>query len=103
MWCFHLLELNGEDLRREPIEARKAALVRLLQKARPGLQLDERIMVPGESCSGTPALGLEGIVSKRLGSRYVSGRTQDWIKSTNPNAPAATREIEEDWGKTRRR
>ena len=25
-------------------------------------------------------LGLEGIVSKRLGSRYMSGRTRDWLK-----------------------
>jgi bifunctional non-homologous end joining protein LigD len=34
------------------------------------------------------ALGLEGIVSKRLGSRYVSGRCRDWLKFKNPNAPA---------------
>jgi bifunctional non-homologous end joining protein LigD len=33
MWCFDLLELNGRDLRREPIEVRKAALARLLKKA----------------------------------------------------------------------
>ena len=25
-------------------------------------------------------MGLEGIVSKRLGSRYRSGRTSDWLK-----------------------
>jgi bifunctional non-homologous end joining protein LigD len=25
-------------------------------------------------------MGLEGIVSKRLGSRYRSGRTRDWLK-----------------------
>jgi bifunctional non-homologous end joining protein LigD len=28
-------------------------------------------------------LGLEGIVSKRIGSRYVSGRTRAWPKA-NP-------------------
>jgi hypothetical protein len=27
----------------------------------------------------------------------------DWLKSKNSNAPAATREIEEDWGKAKRR
>jgi hypothetical protein len=27
-------------------------------------------------------MGLEGIVSKRLGSRYVSGRTRDWSVAT---------------------
>jgi bifunctional non-homologous end joining protein LigD len=33
-------------------------------------------------------MGLEGIVSKRLGSRYRSGRTSDWLKFKNPAAPA---------------
>jgi ATP-dependent DNA ligase len=28
---------------------------------------------------------LEGIVSKRIGSRYVSGRTRAWLKTKNPN------------------
>ena len=44
-------------------------------------------------------LGLEGIVSKRLGSRYRSGRSKDWLKFKNPEAPAVKREAEEDWGK----
>jgi ATP-dependent DNA ligase len=46
-------------------------------------------------------LGCEGIVSKRLGARYVSGRTDNWIKVKNPTAPAVKREAEEDWGKKR--
>ena len=45
-------------------------------------------------------LGLEGIVSKRKDSAYRSGRSPDWLKMKNTNAPAATRE-EEDWGKER--
>jgi bifunctional non-homologous end joining protein LigD len=44
-------------------------------------------------------LGLEGIVSKRLGSPYRSGRSRHWVKSKNPGAPAVKREAEEDWGK----
>jgi bifunctional non-homologous end joining protein LigD len=44
-------------------------------------------------------LGLEGIVSKRKQSRYRSGRSPDWIKSKNPNAPAVKREAEIDWGR----
>jgi hypothetical protein len=36
-------------------------------------------------------------VSKRLGSRYVSGRTRDWLKFKNPAAPAVKREAEEEW------
>ena len=42
-----------------------------------------------------------GMVSKRLGSRYRSGRTKDWVKTKNPTAPAVRREAEEDWGKER--
>jgi ATP-dependent DNA ligase len=38
-----------------------------------------------------------GIVSKRLGSRYRSGRSPDWLKFKNPTA--VTREAEEDWGR----
>jgi bifunctional non-homologous end joining protein LigD len=44
-------------------------------------------------------MGLEGIVSKRLGSRYRSGRSPDWLKFKNPEAPAVRRKAEEDWKK----
>jgi len=37
-------------------------------------------------------LGCEGIVSKRIGSRYRSGRSADWLKFKNPAAPAVKRE-----------
>ena len=30
-------------------------------------------------------MDLEGIVSKRIDSRYVSGRTRVWLKTKNPN------------------
>jgi hypothetical protein len=43
------------------------------------------------------ALGCEGIVSKRLGSPYRSGRADCWLKVKNPAAPAITREAEEEW------
>ena len=43
---------------------------------------------------------LEGIVSKRLGSKYRSGRSPDWLKFKNPAAPAVRREVEVDWGRS---
>ena len=46
----------------------------------------------------TCKLGLEGIVSKRKGSPYRSGRSPDWLKMKNPSAPAVKREAEEEWG-----
>jgi bifunctional non-homologous end joining protein LigD len=47
------------------------------------------------------ALGCEGIVSKRLGSPYRSGRIEHWLKIKNPAAPALKRAAEEDWGSKR--
>jgi len=40
---------------------------------------------------------------KRPGSPYRSGRSPDWLKMKNPEAPAVKREAEEDWGKGRGR
>jgi ATP-dependent DNA ligase len=41
LYAFDLLELNGADMRREPIEVRKATLARILRKSRPGVRLNE--------------------------------------------------------------
>jgi bifunctional non-homologous end joining protein LigD len=42
-------------------------------------------------------LGLEGIVSKRLGAPYRSAPSKAWLKSKNPMSEAVRREREEDW------
>jgi hypothetical protein len=34
-----------------------------------------------------------------LGSPYSSGRSPDWLKMKNPEAPAVKREAEEEWGR----
>jgi ATP-dependent DNA ligase len=60
------------------------------------LEHDDGLIVFHHAC----ALGCEGIVSKRLGSRYRSGHSRDWLKFKNPEAPAVKREAEEEWGKT---
>ncbi len=44
-------------------------------------------------------MGLEGIVSKRAGSPYRSGRTDLWRKVKNPEAPAVRRVPEEEWSR----
>ena len=46
---------------------------------------------------------LEGIVSKRKDSPYRSGRSPDWLKMKNSDAPAVKREEEEEWGRKKRR
>jgi hypothetical protein len=63
-----LLELNGTDLRREPIEVRKATLASILRQSRPGVRLNEHLEHPegGVVFHHACKLGAEGIVSKRL-------------------------------------
>ena len=39
----YLLELDGLDMRREPIETRKATLASLLRNGKPGVRLNEHI------------------------------------------------------------
>jgi bifunctional non-homologous end joining protein LigD len=99
LYAFDLIELDGRDLRREPIELRKGALVKLLRKADYRIFLNEHVeddaaIVFQHACK----LGLEGIVSKRRGSPYVSGRSQHWLKLKNPNSASAKREAEKEWG-----
>jgi bifunctional non-homologous end joining protein LigD len=101
MYAFDLIELDGADMRREPLAQRKASLERVLLRVEPGLRFNEYLdeengpLVFHHACK----LGLEGIVSKRRDSPYSSGRSRHWIKSKNPNAPAVKREAEEDWGR----
>ena len=83
------------------IETRKATLASVLRKSRPGVRLNEHLeydsgpVVFAHACK----MGLEGIVSKRLGSTYRSGRSPDWLKFKNPEASAVKREAEEDWSR----
>jgi bifunctional non-homologous end joining protein LigD len=98
--CAPLICLNSTARTCDPLERRKVLLIRLLAKAPVGLQVNDHIVAPGDvvfrhACQ----LGFEGIVSKRIGSPYRSGRSRHWVKSKNPKHPAVEREAEEDWGK----
>jgi len=98
--AFDLLELDGKDLRREPIEKRKALLAKLLKGRQVSIVLNEHFEEDGAAVYRAACqLGCEGIVSKRLGSSYRSGRSKHWIKIKNPKSPAVKREAEEDWGR----
>jgi bifunctional non-homologous end joining protein LigD len=100
LYAFDLIELNGDDLRRDPLEGRKATLEIVLAKAGLGVRFNEHMEGDGETVFRHACkLGLEGIVSKRKDSTYRSGRSPDWLKMKNADAPAVQREAEEDWGK----
>jgi bifunctional non-homologous end joining protein LigD len=95
-----LIELNGDDLRREPLDVRKATLESLLKRTAPGLRLNNHIEADAPTVFAHACkMGLKGIVSKRKTSAYRSGRSPDWLKSKNPACAAVRREADEDWGK----
>src|ERR1700751_3738021 len=43
LYAFDLIELNGDDLRRDPLQVRKATLASIVVKARPGIRFNEHI------------------------------------------------------------
>jgi bifunctional non-homologous end joining protein LigD len=77
MHCaFDLLELDGEDLRRQPIEVRKAILADLLDGALSTIVVNEHFEGDGaivyrHACG----LGCEGMVSSGSAPRMKSGRS----------------------------
>jgi bifunctional non-homologous end joining protein LigD len=82
IYVFDLLWLNGEDLRDQPLSERKEKLRPLLRAA------GQRIhYTPHDVGTASAVLerarreGWEGVIAKRLKSRYRSGeRGQDWLK-----------------------
>jgi bifunctional non-homologous end joining protein LigD len=70
----------------------------------PGIRFNDHMEADGPTVFAHACkMGLEGIVSKRKDSAYRSGRSLDWLKMKNADAPAVKREEEEDWGKRGRR
>jgi ATP-dependent DNA ligase len=80
--AFDLLHLNGRDLRDLPVEERRD-LLRGLMKPPTRIQFSEEM--PSNDGKAVfymaDQAGHEGIVSKRLGSRYRSGPTTNWLKT----------------------
>jgi hypothetical protein len=82
-FVFDLLWLEGEDLRRLPLEKRRDRLARVLAESPKDSCIGLSSAVPGEprdilriACSS----GLEGIVAKEKGSPYLGGRVTTWLK-----------------------
>ena len=84
------MEVDGHDMRPEPIEERRKRLSRLVSRKnkamRDGIQVSEAIARDGAAIFRRACwMDREGIVSKRIGSRYVSGRTRAWLKTKTQN------------------
>ncbi len=85
-FAFDLLFAEGEDLRRFPLEERKARLKELVdalpRKASQSIRYVEHFEANGgDVLESAKKLSLEGIVSKRLSSPYRSGRSESWTKT----------------------
>jgi bifunctional non-homologous end joining protein LigD len=75
--AFDLLELNGTEIRKQPLVERKELLADFLTKAKDGIEFNDHIEQDGDvvfdhACK----LGHEGIVAKRKDLPYESGRSK---------------------------
>jgi bifunctional non-homologous end joining protein LigD len=80
-YAFDLLYLDGEDLRRTPLDERKARLSALLKKQDGAIRLSDHFNEHGLALlEAARKAGLEGIVAKRRSSLYEERRSHDWLK-----------------------
>jgi DNA ligase D-like protein (predicted ligase) len=81
VYCvFDVLEIDGEVLTKLPLDERRARLTRAIRPSA-ALQLSEAWRDNAqrrfeEACRS----GWEGLIAKRAGAPYVSGRSKDWLK-----------------------
>ena len=80
-FAFDLLHLNGHNLRGLPLIERKKMLELVVESNGEFLRFSEHVDTSGDvvfrkACE----LGAEGIISKRAASKYMSGRSGDWLK-----------------------
>lgn len=82
LYLFDMPFLSGEDLRQQPLEARRQTLEQLLAAhEHPLLRFSETFEADYHSIFRSAcAMSLEGLIGKRAGSPYVSRRSADWIK-----------------------
>jgi bifunctional non-homologous end joining protein LigD len=79
-YAFDLLGVMGHDLRSLRLEDRKQALRQLIPPAGPLRFVDHFVGVGEALYEQVTALGLEGVVGKKAGSRYRAGRSASWLK-----------------------
>ena len=83
-YAFDILHLDGNDLRALPLVERRAKLKKLIGDEGAGaVQFSEEFI--GDAAALFRACAkhqLEGIVSKLASSRYRSGRTRSWLKTS---------------------
>ena len=83
LYAFDLLHLDGVDVRKSAIEDRKALLRQLLDSLETDrLRYSDHVQGRGRAFfEQACGMRLEGIISKRGGRPYRSGRGKDWLKT----------------------
>jgi bifunctional non-homologous end joining protein LigD len=79
-FIFDLLYCDGYDLRGAPLVKRKQLLQRILHSTEQVRYADHQLEHGKELFELAKQTGLEGIVAKRINSRYAAGRSPNWIK-----------------------
>ncbi|MDR5855771.1 DNA ligase D [Caballeronia sp. LZ062] len=81
-FLFDLMFLDGKDLRRVPLWARRVVLAPLVENAGEKLLFSQDFDAsPTQVFEAASGLGLEGLMLKRRDAQYESGRTQTWLKA----------------------
>jgi ATP-dependent DNA ligase len=98
--AFDLLELDGEDLRRLPIEIRKTDLAQLLRSPHPGIALNKHHVGHGD------IVYQQGLQARLRGHRVEAARLgvplrpiEALAQGQEPGATSRAREAEEQWRK----
>ncbi|WP_434706148.1 DNA ligase D [Pseudomonas sp. Z1-12] len=81
-YLFDMPYLNGMDLRKVPVQERRAALAAVLEpNESPLLRFSDAFEeTPDALLNSACQMRMEGLIGKRVGSAYVSRRSNDWIK-----------------------
>jgi bifunctional non-homologous end joining protein LigD len=80
-YVFDLLEVEGEPMIELPMEERRERLEKLLDKRNRTVRFSEAFDDGAALLKAADKQGLEGIMAKRLGSKYLPGRrSREWLK-----------------------
>jgi bifunctional non-homologous end joining protein LigD len=86
VWVFDILSQYGKDVRALPLVARRAKLHKLMTRVQSNqVRCSETFQDPRRLLAACQERRMEGIVSKRVDSPYVSGPSKRWIKVKCPD------------------
>jgi bifunctional non-homologous end joining protein LigD len=80
-YVFDVLEVEGKPLLDRPLAERRKLLDKLLDRRHRTIRLSETFDDGAALLEAAREQGLEGVIAKRVDSRYAEGRrTRDWLK-----------------------